>query len=71
MRHCLLYEYNRGSSAKTAYETIKDVYGADRICYKTVRKWFKRFRQDDSSFKDLKREGDRIRIVFFFQLKRL
>jgi [histone H3]-lysine36 N-dimethyltransferase SETMAR len=57
LRHCLLYEYHRKSSAKEAFENLRLVYCLNVVCYETVKRWFKRFRKNDFSLNDSKRLG--------------
>jgi len=56
VRHCMLYEFDRGNSAAAAAETICEVYG-DVVSARTCQHWFKRFRGRDRVLLDRARSG--------------
>ncbi|KOC61839.1 hypothetical protein WH47_06183, partial [Habropoda laboriosa] len=43
-RHCMLYEFKRGSAVKNAVKNICDVYGKDVLSVRKCQRWFSKFR---------------------------
>lgn len=56
IRHCLLYEYRRRSSATTANANINEVY-PNAVNVRTCQRWFLRFRSGDMDLNDKPRSG--------------
>jgi histone-lysine N-methyltransferase SETMAR len=50
-RHCLLYEFNRGSTAADAVRNICAAYGKEAINDSTCRHWFTKLRSGDAKFR--------------------
>lgn len=57
LRHLLLFEFNRGSTAAQASRNINKVYGKNFIAGRTSRKWFARFKSNIFSLDDAPRAG--------------
>lgn len=57
IRHCLLYEFDRGSSARLAHLRLKEIYGKNVLSESQCKVWFKRFRNGDRSLADLSKTG--------------
>lgn len=57
IRHCLLYEFDQGSSARAAHLRIKEIYGKNGLSETQCKDWFSRFRNDDRSLEDLAKSG--------------
>uniref|UniRef100_A0A1B0GNL2 Uncharacterized protein n=1 Tax=Phlebotomus papatasi TaxID=29031 RepID=A0A1B0GNL2_PHLPP len=57
LRHIMLYEYRKGVSVRTAQKNIAEVYLDNAPAFKTVQKWFARFRKGDLSLEDKPRAG--------------
>ena len=57
IRHCLLFEFDKGSTAALACRNIRQVYGEDAIDESTCRRWFRKFRNGDRSCQDQPRSG--------------
>jgi len=57
IRHCLLYEYDKGSSARLAHLTLKEIYGKNVLSESQCKVWFKRFKNGDRSLTDLSKTG--------------
>lgn len=57
LRHIMLYEYRKGVSARTAQKNIAEVYLDNAPAFKTVQKWFTRFRDGDFNLEDKPRAG--------------
>lgn len=55
-RHCMLYEFRRGSNATEAVKNICSVYG-DVISVRKCQEWFTKFRSDNFDLKDIPRSG--------------
>ena len=56
IRHCMLYEFNRGSNATVAVKNICEVYG-QVISQTQCQRWFNRFREGDTSLQDHPKSG--------------
>ena len=57
IRHCLLYEYQLGHSAREATRNICQAIGEGSISPTTAWRWFERFRNNDFSLKDEEKSG--------------
>ena len=57
IKHCLLYEFDKKSTAATACRNVCQVYGEDAIDESTCRRWFRKFREGDRSCQDQARSG--------------
>ncbi|XP_055932781.1 histone-lysine N-methyltransferase SETMAR-like [Argiope bruennichi] len=57
IRHCLLYEFDKKSTAAAAHHNLCQVYGEDTIDESTCRRWFRKFREGDRSCQDQARSG--------------
>lgn len=61
IRHCMLYEFKRGSNATVATKNINNVYG-EMLDVRKCQKWFDRFRNGDISLEN-KPRGHRQSVV--------
>ena len=57
IRHCMLYEFDRRSTAAEAARNICDTYGEKVIDSSTCRRWFSKFRSEDTTLTDKPRSG--------------
>ncbi|KAF8769841.1 Histone-lysine N-methyltransferase SETMAR like protein [Argiope bruennichi] len=57
IRHCLLYEFDKKSTAAAAGCNICQVYEEDAIDESTCRRWFRKFREGDRSCQDQPKSG--------------
>lgn len=57
LRHLLLAEFNRGSSAAQAARNINSIYGNGFVAERTAQKWLARFKQNDFTLTDTPRSG--------------
>ena len=57
IRHCMLYEFQRGTSASQAARNICAAMGEDTVTYRTCLRWFNRFLSGDFSLEDEERTG--------------
>lgn len=57
IRHCLLYEFDQGSSARAACQKIKKLYGKKGLSESQCKEWFSRFRNGDKSLQNLPKSG--------------
>lgn len=56
IRHCILYEFDRGSKGTEAHSNICNTYG-DIVAVKTIREWYSRFRSGNRSLENQPRSG--------------
>lgn len=56
-RHCMLYEFDRGSTATDAARNIIATYGEKTVDSSTCRRWFSKFRSEGASLIDKYRSG--------------
>jgi len=57
LRHCLLYEYQLGHSARLAASNINGAIAQDSVSHKTAAKWFNRFKEENYDLEDEARSG--------------
>lgn len=57
IRHCMLYEFKKGSSATEAARNIRSVYGNEALSVRTCQRWFGQFRSGNFSLEDSPRSG--------------
>ena len=57
IRHCMLYEFDQRSTAAEAARNICDTYGEKAIDSSTCRRWFSKFRSEDTTLTDKPRSG--------------
>lgn len=57
LRHCILYEYQKGNNAVLATENLCAVYGSDAVHVRKVQRWFSRFRMGNLTLEDGTRSG--------------
>lgn len=57
IRHCLLFEFNKGHNATVATKNICDVYGRGAIDVRNSQRWFAKFRSGNLSTADEERAG--------------
>jgi histone-lysine N-methyltransferase SETMAR len=57
IRHCMLYEFDRRSTAAEAARNICDTYGEKAIDSSTCRRWFSKFSSEDTTLMDKPRSG--------------
>ena len=50
--HCTLYEFDRGSIAAEATRNIHMAYGEEAVGSSTCRRWFTKFRSEDTTLMD-------------------
>ena len=57
IRHCMLYEFDRCSTAAEATRNICDTYGKKAVDSSTCRRWFSKFCSEDITLTDKPRSG--------------
>lgn len=57
LRHCLLYEFEKGNNASVATENLCGVFGDDSVNVRTVQRWFAKFKNGEFSLEDEPRSG--------------
>lgn len=57
IRHCLLYEYQKGVSSREAARNINRVIGSGSISFATASRWFDEFDEKNFELKDKPRSG--------------
>lgn len=57
IRHCMLYEFNKGCNATQATKNICDVYGIDSLKVNKCQRWFRRFSTGDFDITNNHRSG--------------
>lgn len=57
LRHCLLYEFQKGSQASVACKNLCDTLGSEVVNVRTCQRWFVKFRSGDFSLTEDPRSG--------------
>ena len=57
MRHCILYEFKKGSKASQAARNIRSVYKNEAPSIRTCQRWFKQFESENFTLEDSLRSG--------------
>ena len=57
IRHVMLWEFKQGYGAQVTFDKICSVCGAGRVTYRTVRKFFAKFRSGNTTLTDELRVG--------------
>ncbi|GFT43335.1 HTH_48 domain-containing protein [Trichonephila clavipes] len=56
-RHCILYEFQKGSNASVACKNLCAVFGKDIVNVRTCQRWFSKFRSGYLSLQESDRCG--------------
>ena len=57
IRHCILYEFKKGSKISQAAENIRSVYKNEAPSIRTCQRWFKQFESGNFTLEDSLRSG--------------
>lgn len=57
IHHIMLYHFEKGWNAAQVFQDLKEIFGEGTISQSRCRKWFTRFKSDDSSLKDKPGKG--------------
>ena len=57
VRHIMLYHFEKGWKATESARDINELFGEGTIGERMVQKWFKRFKDGDTSLKDEEERG--------------
>ncbi|GFV02386.1 HTH_48 domain-containing protein [Trichonephila clavipes] len=56
-RHCILYEFQKGSNTSVACKNLCAVFGKDIVNVRTCQRWFSKFRSGKLSLQESDRSG--------------
>ncbi|GFX00471.1 histone-lysine N-methyltransferase SETMAR [Trichonephila clavipes] len=57
LRHCILYEFQKGSNLSVACKNLCAVCGKDIVNIRTCQRWFSKFRSEDLRLQERDRSG--------------
>ena len=57
IKHCILYEFKKGSKAPQAARNIRSVYKSEALSIQTCQLWFKQFKSGNFTLEDSLRLG--------------
>ncbi|CAK9833045.1 Histone-lysine N-methyltransferase SETMAR [Anthophora retusa] len=57
LRHCMLYEFKKGSTTTDTVKNICEVYGEHTLNLRKCQRWFSKFRKGDFDLSDEPRSG--------------
>lgn len=57
LRHCIWYEFQKGSNASVACKNLCDALGSEVVNVRTCQRWFAKFHSGDFSLKEDRRFG--------------
>ena len=52
IRHCILYEFKKGSKVSQAARNIRSVYKNEALSIRTCQRWFKQFKSGNFTLED-------------------
>ena len=52
LRHCILYEFQKGNNATVACANLCSVFGEDAVTARTCQRWFSKFKSGDLNVDD-------------------
>ena len=55
--HCMLFLFNLGKNTTEANQLMCETYGENAVSISTIKKWFKKFGEDDFDLNDKARSG--------------